>query len=148
MDLEKSRRIIQTFFIKYTMRSLYEKSKYQIEIDMLNKNLNVKKLNSEIIEKLYLPEKLKYEIIYDNSRNQKFKVDTTKNGNLSKAFTMYIFGYSNQVENRVAFYTFQKERVLKINIYLNRDVKDVNYENILNYHYSQNGQNRIGWMEE
>ncbi|MGL5671199.1 MAG: hypothetical protein ACRDDQ_07945, partial [Cetobacterium sp.] len=76
---------------------------------MLNKNLNVKKLNSEIIEKLYLPEKLKYEIIYDNSRNQKFKVDTTKNGNLSKAFTMYIFGYSNQVENRVAFYTFQKE---------------------------------------
>lgn len=61
---------------------------------------------------------------------------------------MYIFGYSNQVENRVAFYTFQKERVLKINIYLNRDVKDVNYENILNYHYSQNGQNRIGWMEE
>ena len=46
---------------------------------------------------------------------------------------MYIFGYSNQVENRVAFYTFQKERVLKINIYLNRDVKDVNYENILNY---------------
>ena len=148
MDLEKSRRIIQTFFIKYTMRSLYEKSKYQIEIDMLNKNLNVKKLNSEIIEKLYLPEKLKYEIIYDNSRNQKFKVDTTKSGNLSKAFTRYVFGYNNQVENRVAFYTFQKEKVLKINIYLNRAVKDINYDNILNYHYSQEGQNRIGWMEE
>lgn len=148
IDLEKSRRIIQTFFIKYTLRSIYEKNKYQIEIDMLNKNLNVKKLNSEIIEKVSLPEKLKYEIIYDNSRNQKFKVDTTKTGNLSKAFTIYIFGYNNQVENRIAFYTFQKEKVLKINIYLNRDVKNINFDNILKYHYSQEGQNRIGWMEE
>ena len=148
MDLESSRRIIQSFFIKYTVKSMYEKNKYYIEIDMINKNLNIKKLNSEIIERVYLPKKLKYEIIYDSNRNKNFKVDTTKNGNLSKAFTMYIFGYNNQVENRIAFYTFQKEKVLKINIYLNRDIKDINYDNILNYHYSQDGQNRVGWMEE
>ncbi|WP_448820322.1 hypothetical protein [Cetobacterium sp.] len=148
MDLERSRRIIQAFFIKYTVRSLYEKNKYQLEINMLDKNLTVKKLNTDVIEKVYLPEKLKYEIIYDNRRNQNFKVDTTKNGNLSKAFTMYIFGYTGQVENRVAFYTFQKEKVLKINIYLNRAVKEINYDNILKYHYSQDGQNRVGWMEE
>lgn len=148
MDLEKSRRIIQTFFVKHTVKSLYEKNKYQIEIDMQDKYLIAKKINGEVTEKVYLPEKLKYEIVYDNSRNPKFKVDTTKNGNLSKAFTMYIFGYKDQVENRVAFYTFQKEKVLKINIYLNRAVKEINFNNILNYHYSQDGQNRVGWMEE
>lgn len=148
MELEKSRRIIQTFFVKYTLRSLYEKNVYQIEINLLDKNLNVKKLKNEIIEQISLPKKLKYEIIYDNNRNKKFKVDTTKNGNLSKAFTIYIFGFNNQVENRVAFYTFQKEKVLRINVYINRALKNINYENILNYHYSQDGQNRVGWMEE
>ena len=69
MELEKSRRIIQTFFVKYTLRSLYEKNVYQIEINLLDKNLNVKKLKNEIIEQISLPKKLKYEIIYDNNRN-------------------------------------------------------------------------------
>ncbi|MGL4970201.1 MAG: hypothetical protein ACRC45_01040 [Cetobacterium sp.] len=48
----------------------------------------------------------------------------------------------------MAFYTFQRERVLKINTYLNIGVKNVNYNNILEYHYSSEGEGKIGWEEE
>ncbi|WP_418964960.1 hypothetical protein [Cetobacterium sp.] len=148
MDLEMSRYLIQTFFLEYTNRSMYENRVYSIELNTLEKYIVVKKTDTDEIERVYLPKKLKYEIPYDNVRNPKFKVDTTKNGNLSKAFTLYIFGYGDQVENRLAFYIFQKERVLKINVYLKSTLKGINYSNILDYHYSQEGENRVGWIEE
>ncbi|MCQ8211929.1 hypothetical protein NON08_05225 [Cetobacterium somerae] len=148
MDLESSRRILQMFFMKYLNKSIYEKNKYFIEINTLEKYVSVKKLNTEEIERISLPPKLKYEIPYNNARNSKFKLETTITGNLSKSFTLYIFGYKEQVENRLAFYIFQKEKLLKINTYLNLTVKGINYNNIIEYHYSQEGENRIGWIEE
>ena len=148
MDLERNRHSIQITFIKYINKSFHEKSNYFFEINTEEKNIIVKTLNNEIVEKIYLSEKLKYEIPYDNVRNPHFKVETNKNGNLSKAFTLYIFGYNAQVENRIAFYIFQKEKVLKINTYINLSLKGVNYDNILYYHYSQEGGDRLGWIEE
>lgn len=148
MDLELGRYTIQSFFIKYINKSFYEKRRYFIEIGTAEKYITIKDFEEKEIEKIYLPPKLKYEIPYENKRNIKFKLETTPTGNLSKAFTMYIFGYKNQVENRLAFYIFQKEKVLKINTYLNKNVKDINYNNILDYHYSKEGEDRIGWIEE
>jgi hypothetical protein len=147
-DLQISRHLIQNIFMKYTNKSFYQKIRYLLEIDLKNKILIIKNQNNEVIEEINLPLKLKYEIPYENVRNPYFKVETTKTGNLSKAFTFYIFGYKEQVENRIAFYTFQKEKILKLNVYLNQSVKNIYYKNIIEYHYSQNGQNRIGWVEE
>ncbi|MGL5054038.1 MAG: hypothetical protein ACRC5W_10670 [Cetobacterium sp.] len=147
LDIEKNRRLIQTIFLKYTNKSFYEKKRYLIEINFLENFLIITQ-NKLPIEKIILSNKLKYEIPYEKKRNPKFNVETTNTGNLSKAFTIYIFGYKNQVENRIAFYIFKKERILKINTYLNNSLKDVNYNNILEYHYSLEGENREGWKEE
>ncbi|MGL4998278.1 MAG: hypothetical protein ACRC5T_04855 [Cetobacterium sp.] len=147
LDIEKNRRLIQTTFLKYTSKSFYEKKRYLIEINFLENNLIITQ-NKLPVEKIILSNKLKYEIPYEKKRNPKFNVETTKTGNLSKSFTMYIFGYKNQVKNRIAFYIFKKEKILKINTYLNNSLKDVNYNNILEYHYSIEGENRTGWKEE
>lgn len=146
-DLEKDRRLLQITFSKYSMKSLYLKEKYLIELDFLEKEVRIKR-NNFLVEKLFLSKKLNYEIPYNRSRNPKFNVETTITGNLSKAFTLYIFGYRDQVENRLAFYTFQREKILKINTYLNMNVKGVTYENIIQYHYSTEGEERVGWKEE
>ncbi|MGL4652990.1 MAG: hypothetical protein ACRCZH_07990 [Cetobacterium sp.] len=147
LDLEKNRKIFQVTLSKYSIKSIYRKERYLIEFDFLEKEVRVKK-NNILIETLNLSKKLNYEIPYNKIRNPKFIFETTTTGNLSKAFTLYIFGYNNQVENRLAFYTFQRERVLKINTYLNIGVKNVNYNNILEYHYSSEGEGKIGWEEE
>ncbi|MGL4989419.1 MAG: hypothetical protein ACRC5F_09305 [Cetobacterium sp.] len=147
LDLEKNRRIIQMIFFKYIDKSSYENEKYRIELDFIEKNLIIKKNKIEI-EKILLPRKLKYEIPYDRKRNPKFILETTNTGNLSKSFTIYVFGYKEQVENRISFYTFKKQRYLTINTYLNISLKNINYNNILEYHYSEEGEERNGWQKE
>lgn len=148
MDLELATRKIQHIFLNYTNKSFYEKNRYILEINNVNHKIIIKKIDDTIVEEHNLPEKVYYEIPYDNKRNPIFKVQTNRNGNLNKAFTLYIFGYKKNVKKRLAFYIFQKEKVLKINSYTNKNVVNINYENILEYHYSSNGQNRIGWEEE
>lgn len=147
-DLEKSRRIFQEIFFRYSRKSFYEKKVFKIEIHLVDKKIIIKNFSKEILEETNLPNRLKYEIIYANMRHKIFNLETTKDGNLSKAFTIYNFGYKGDVQNRIAYYTFQKEKILKINTYLNKNVKNITYENILNYHYSTEGQNRTGWIEE
>lgn len=147
LDLEKNRKIFQVVVSKYSIQSFYSKERYLIELNFVEKEIKVKK-NNTVIETLSLSKKLNYEIPYNKIRNPQFSFETTKTGNLSKAFTLYIFGYNNQVENRLAFYTFQREKILKINTYLNKSLEGINYNNILDYHYSSEGEGKIGWKEE
>ncbi|WP_297597835.1 hypothetical protein [uncultured Cetobacterium sp.] len=147
-DLEKSRRIFQELFFRYSRKSFYENKIFKIDIHLVDKKVVIKTFSKDVLEEIKLPQKIKYEIIYGNMRHRIFNIETTKNGNLNKAFTLYNFGYKGDVQNRIAFYVFQKEKILKINTYLNNNIKNINYENILNYHYSADGQNRIGWIEE
>lgn len=147
-DLERASKIVQEVFFRYSRKSFYQRENFKMDIFLLEKKIVVKTDKNKEIEKLILPPKLKYEIIYEKTRTKIFKVDTTKDGNLSKAFTIFIFGYSGKVEYRISFYIFQEEKILKINVYLNNNVQHVNYENILEYNYSKENKNLVGWTEE
>lgn len=131
----------------YSRKSKIERKRYGLNIFLREKNIEI--LNSKTcVEKVELPSKLYYEIVYNGVRTDKFEVETTKNGNLSKSFTMYIFNTKDEIALRISFYTFEEERLLKINIYKNRSVRKILRSEIVKYHYSEEAQNRVGWEKE
>lgn len=148
-DLDMASKTIQEIFFRYSRKSFYKREKYKIDLYLDEKVISVSSIRHSDKEKLELPKKLKYEIIYDQKRNKIFKVETTTNGNLSKAFSIYIFGYGDGLKRKIALYIFQEEKILKINSYINKRIKNINYENIKDYHYSEENKNLEGWdMEE
>lgn len=144
IELELTTKKIDSFVNKYTTTAHYQKKNFNLEIDLKEKSFLLKD-NNRVIDKLNLSPKLSYEIVFDKKRNPLFNIEITKNGNMSRAFTLYIFGYRKQLENKLTFFTFQKERILKINIYKVNNLEGVNYTNILEYHYllSKNSD----WLE-
>ncbi|WP_297404292.1 hypothetical protein [uncultured Cetobacterium sp.] len=147
-DLEISRRLIKNTIYKYTLQSVFSKERYKLEIYLIDKKIDIKGENYKIIESIHLPKKLKYEIIYKYQGGLVFNVETTPNGNLSKAFTIYICDYNNLVQNRISFYTFQIEKILKINSYINFSAGKIKYIELPYYHYSEDSKNRKGWKIE
>lgn len=147
-DLDMAKKLIQNIFSKYSTESIYLKKRYKIEIHLVDKKIKIRDSMHKLIELIYLPKKLKYEVIYKNHGNITFLVETTINGNLSKAFTLYTCDYKDLAQSRIAFYTFQNERILKINSYINITAGNIKYENLSKYHYSNDGINRKGWLEE
>lgn len=147
-DLERAVNIFETVIYKYSVKSMAVRKSYDIEIDYPNKTLTVKEFaKNKILEKIYIPEKLLYATPYDGVLEPVMKVHTTVNGNLSKSFSIYIFGYSETAKYRTAFYNFQQSKILKINIYKNVSAGKIKYKDILNYHTNEEDI-RSGWQKE
>lgn len=139
---------IRNTFLFYTKKSYLEKEKKYIDIYLNNKKIEIVSFSNKKEAEIFLPRELFYEVVYDYTKKEIFTVQTTKNGNLSKAFTLYIFGKNGVAKLRISFYTFQTDKFLKINIYKNESSEKATRENIINYHYSEEGQNREGWIRE
>lgn len=140
-DLEESVIKISSTIDKYTFRSFETKVLYKINLDYKNKRIEIKKTsegdnNSE--EVVSLPEKLTYLVPYTINGKERIidqlEIHTTINGNLSDSFTTYILNYSQKINYRIAAYSFQENKILKINIYKKISGKEIFLENLLDYH--------------
>lgn len=147
-DLELARLTIVKTFIDYTEKSSRDKNIYKLDIVLDKKRIEVKNFLDKEIERIYLPENLFYEVVYDRKKYEVFETQTTREGNLSKAFTLYIFNKNKKVRNRLGFYTFSSSKIFKINIYINKSAGEIDLNEIITYHYSEDGQNRKGWINE
>lgn len=147
MEIQTNRHIIQTVISKYANQSFYNRKRYIININLIEKFIDIKNDRNIIIEHKELSKKLLFVIPYKMNKAVDFIVDITPTGNMSKAFTIYIFGYDRKVKNKISFFIFQKAQILKINTYTNKNL-DITYDNIIDYHYSSKGNSKTGWREE
>lgn len=151
-DIERAVNIFETAIHKYSSLAIGNKKLYDFEINYSEKSLKVftaKKsvTGVELVEEYELPEKLKYATPYDNKCKEDIDVYATLNGNLSHAFSVYIFDYSGLAKYRVAFYTFNQNKLIKINLYKNINAGKIRYEDILQYHKSEEKVG-AGWKRE
>jgi len=93
-----------------------------------------KTLQSKDIE---LPKNLIYFHTY-TSNLKNFKFSFTKNGNISKSFSIYIFNKEKKVRYKLSFYGFDRSKFLKINSYRKKKNNEINYSNIADYHKNTN----------
>lgn len=140
-DLEESVIKISSTIDKYTFRSFETKILYKINLDYKNKRIEIKKISkgdSNFEEVVSLPKKLTYLVPYTINGKEllidQLEIHTTINGNLSDSFTTYILNYSQKINYRIATYSFQENKILKINIYKKISGKEISQENLLDYH--------------
>lgn len=148
--MERAADIFETVVYKYSARSLALKNTFNINFDYDRKEIAVKIFGKdEVVEKIELPEKLKYTTIYNGIAMKKIDFSTKASGNLSRAFSVYICNYSENAEYRVAYYNFQQSRILKINVYKNVRAGRIKYKELEKYHYNI-GENEVkaGWEKQ
>ncbi|MCI6153311.1 hypothetical protein [Fusobacterium perfoetens] len=139
-DLEKAVLVISKTLEEYSTNSLLTTIKYKIRLEYNNNKIEIQKKseNKMLEEIIQLPNKLKYRIPYTINSNLKLldsmEVETTINGNLSDSFTTYILDYSGNIKYRVAVYSFQENKLVKINIYKKISGKKISEDKLLDYH--------------
>lgn len=133
---------------KYRDLAYYNNTKYNIKFDFIAKDLYIYDISFNLISSFHLPNDLKYQII--NKEQKPFNYITTINstGNLSDAFTIYVFDYNDLARYRIAFYTFSQIKYLVVNIYKNHSADTAIFSNIYNYHFTADGENHVGWTKE
>ena len=149
-DLEKAVDILETIVYKYASKSIAKKNTFDIKFNYAKKEIIVKNEGQNIkLEKIKLPEKLKYGTIYNNILLKEVNFSTKASGNLSKAFSIYICDYSENAKYRIAYYNFQQSRILKINVYKNMRAGKIKYSELEKYHYNI-GEDEVkaGWEKQ
>ena len=140
-EIERAADIFETTVYKYTAKSLASKKTFEIKFDYLKKEIRIKPEGKNIlIEKIDLPKKLKYATVKKGNIEKEKEFLTKKTGNISKAFSVYICDYSENAKYRIAYYTFQQSRILKINVYKNVRAGKIKYEDLGEYHYNLGGK--------
>lgn len=133
---------------RYREKAFYGNQNYRFTVDCSKKILLVEDtILLKILERIELPEKLRYKLSLSESQLG-VTADITIDGNMSRAFTLYIFGRSSTARSRIAFYTFSQLKYLTVNLYRNISAKDATYENLINYHGTSASQNLIGWERQ
>lgn len=146
-EIKEAKIIIYETFSTYRTKAFYEKQKYIIKLNYLEKKIYISKYNFKPIEILQLPNKLNYTTIFNRDKQDIFIATITENGNVTPSFSTYIFGYDNIAKYRISFYGFEIIKYLKINIYYNKGDKSASYRGIVKYHQSWNKDN-LFWKEE
>lgn len=149
-DLEKAVDILETIVYKYASKSIAKKNTFDIKFNYTKKEIIVKNEGQGIeLEKIKLPEKLKYGTVYNNILLKEVNFSTKASGNLSKAFSIYICDYSENAKYRIAYYNFQQSRILKINVYKNMRAGKIKYSELEKYHYNI-GEDEVkaGWEKQ
>ena len=135
-DINEAKTKITEAFYLVSTTSLKQKRKQELELDLSAKKIVIsdKTLQSQDIE---LPKNLIYYNTY-TSNLKNFKFSFTKNGNISKSFSIYIFNKEKKVRYKLSFYGFDRSKFLKINSYRKKNNNEINYNNIADYHKSTN----------
>lgn len=139
-DLEKAVLIISKTLEEYSTNSLWTSIEYKIKLYYSSNKIEIKK-NSEsslLEESIELPNKLKYRIPYTINNNLKLldniEIKTTINGNISDSFTTYVLDYKGNIRYRVAIYSFQENKLVKINVYKKISGEKISEDKLLEYH--------------
>lgn len=119
---------------------------YYITFDYSKKIIIIKNYR-KIIQIIKLPKRLKYVSLYDNEHKKAIKAKITKNGNINKAFSIYIFDSKGLARYRISFYSFDIIKYLKINVYKNMSDKSAKYNSIISYHKNWE-KKKVLWKKE
>lgn len=124
--------LVEKFYL-YSQKSLLSGEKYEINLDYLQKKLEIKDKNNNILEMIELPKKIKYTTVYNKRIVENIDVKITETGNISPSFSIYLSNKNNKVYYRISLLGFSMIRLLDINIY--KPIKNftIDYENIIKY---------------
>ncbi len=142
---EAKTKIINTFFLAANLSLKFQKVEH-IKLDFLNKKITVLDYLYRKKKSHSLPKNLIYfhtHSDYDNLLNLKF----TKNGNISKSFSVYIFDSKKNAHYKISFLGFDRSKFLKINAYRKLSNNKINLSNILEYHTRTN-EDRESFYED
>ncbi|MGL6101449.1 MAG: prepilin-type N-terminal cleavage/methylation domain-containing protein [Fusobacteriaceae bacterium] len=142
LEMEEAKISIITPIATYRDRAYHNHKSYTFLLDTNSRYIEVWEDGiGNRHERWSLPKKLRYRIPGKSGIVTKIN----PNGNLSNAFTLYIFGKSDRAQYRLGFYTFLQLRYLKINLYRNRDANGAIWGSIDRYHESSESKNLQGW---
>lgn len=128
--LEAKLKINDAFFYS-SLNSLQSHDISTIKLDLTKKQITILNQFQKKIKQFNLPKNLIY-YSTSNSHLRTFNINFTKNGNIAKSFSIYIFNKKNYVKYKISFYGFDKSKFLKINNYKHIG-KNIHYSEIYNY---------------
>ena len=148
-DINEAKTKITEAFYLVSTTSLKQKTKQELQLDLSAKKIIIsnKSLKTQEIK---LPKDLIYYHTYTSNLNS-LKLSFTKNGNISKSFSIYIFNRAKKVRYKISFYGFDRSKFLKINNYRKKKNNEIFYSNILDYHKSTNEDREtfyVDWRRE
>ncbi len=132
---------------KYRDLSYYSNKTIYLTFNTYGKEIIIEN-NFLILEKIDLPKIIQYRIPHKNIHSGTLKTSILPSGNLSHAFTIYLFNSKSLGKYRIAFYTFSQFKFLTINLYKNVSAGDITLDNLTTYHESSQSKNLIGWKKE
>lgn len=135
-DINAAKTILNETFFNLSISSLKTNKKQEIKLNFLDKKIIISDYLKKR-EEIKLPKSLLYYHTYPTPTSS-FSINFTKNGNVSKSFSIYIFDRKKQARYKIAFYGFDRNKFLKINNYKKISKADINFYNILKYHNSTN----------
>ena len=105
-DINEAKTKITEAFYLVSTTSLKQKTKQELQLDLSAKKIIIsnKSLKTQEIK---LPNDLIYYHTYTSNLNS-LKLSFTKNGNISKSFSIYIFNRAKKVRYKISFYGFDK----------------------------------------
>lgn len=144
----EAKSIINEAFFYSSLNSLKAHKGFSLKIDFATKEIFILNENSKLVRHFQLPKNLTYR------QTQKINnqlISFTKNGNISKSFSIYIFDRKNEARYRISLYGFDKSRFLKINNYKKIDKSSLKLNEISDYH-KKVAEDRetfnVGWKKE
>ncbi|WP_426710332.1 hypothetical protein [Cetobacterium sp. SF1] len=147
LELKKDITYSVNCYYKYTEISINNSKKYKINNNLKEGIITITEGENKIpLEIIKLNSKLRRTVIYNNRKLEKIDSYTTINGNLSNSFSIYFFNRKNKAAYRIAFYPYTRSKILRINVYRNKDA-EAYWENILEYHKENEGR-FDGWIKE
>lgn len=133
---EAKTKIINTFFLSANSSLKFQKKEH-IKLDLSSKKIIVMDYLERRKKVLNLPKNLIYWDTHP-SFSKSLDIYFTKNGNISKSFSVYIFDSRKNVRYKISFYGFDRSKFLKINAYRKFSNNKITLTNILKYHETTN----------
>ncbi len=133
---EAKTKITNTFYLSANTTLKFQKLEYII-LDTVNKKLLVLDDYFRRKKQVNLPKNLIYSHTSSETDNQ-LNIKFTKNGNISKSFSIYIFDSRENARYKIAFYGFDRSKFLKINTYRKFSDSKIKLEDIPKYNKTTN----------
>ncbi|MGL4393435.1 MAG: pilus assembly FimT family protein [Fusobacteriaceae bacterium] len=143
---EAATKIVTTISM-YRDKAYYENVNYTLSFEILDKKILIKDTKTFSAE-IKIPAEPFYKIISTDVSTSKLTTTIYQTGNLSKAFSLYIFNSKKIAKYRISFYIFSQLKFLSINLYKNLSDGQATYDNIENYHKVLNVTGNNKWTKE
>jgi len=133
--LVEARSKIEGLLRLYAERAYNDGDEYTITLDYEDKNIKVEDRDMKILDRLELPENLKYTTIISNTK-QTTQVATAKGSGWTTSFSIYIFDFSEKGRYRISVDGINPSNLTHINVYKNKRA-DVTWDNVVSYDFNE-----------